>query len=564
MDLGVSGLASGFDWRTLVDQLAQAERSPQTRMRTEQNRIQQRNNAYTSIKTQLNVLKSRIATLQDTDLYDSRAAKVSDSALALATAGAGAPVGAYKFNVTRLATSSVQRGVSDVGAAVSSTNDVSALTLGNAGFNVAVTAGSITVNGKQITLATSDTLQGVFDKITAATSGVVTGSYDAASDRIQLASSGEIVLGSAADSSNFLQVAKLSNNGTSSVASSSKLGGVKLASSLATANFGTPVADGGSGKFKINGVEISFTATTDTVSDVIKRINDSSAGVTASYDSVNDRFLLTNETTGDLGVSMEDVSGNFLAATGLTSGSLQRGRDLEYTINDGDTLYSHSNTIEAASSGIESLSVSILKEGTVTVDVSSDTSKVRSAITSFVDELNRTQSLIDSQTSSTTDSNGKVTAAALAGERDAAELARSLRSMVFSDITGISGAFKRIASLGYETNGNDNTLSLSDSTTLDAALSANLNDVRELFTSTTSGITTQFSSFFDKTIGDEGSLVQKQTQLSKEVSTIDTDISAQERYVQQTRTRLINSFVAMERAQASSNQQLQFLAKRFA
>ena len=564
MDLGVSGLASGFDWRTLVDQLAQAERSPQTRMRTEQNQIQQRNNAYTSIKTQLNVLKSRITTLQDTDLYDSRAAKVSDSALAFATAGAGAPVGAYKFNVTRLATSSVQRGVSDVGAAVSSTNDVSALTLGNAGFNVAVSAGTITVNGKQITLATSDTLQGVFDKISAATSGAVTGSYDSASDRIQLASSGEIVLGSAADSSNFLQVAKLSNNGTGSVASSSKLGGVKLASSLATANFGTPVTDGGSGKFKINGVEISFTATTDTVSDVIKRINDSSAGVTASYDSVNDRFLLTNETTGDLGVSMEDVSGNFLAATGLSSGSLQRGRDLEYTINGGDTLYSHSNTIEAASSGIEALSVSILKEGTVTVDVSSDTSKVRSAITSFVDELNRTQSLIDSQTSSTTDSNGKVTAAALAGDRDAAELARSLRSMVFSDISGISGAFKRIASLGYETNGNDNTLSLSDSTTLDDALSGNLNDVRELFTSTSSGITKQFSSFLEKTIGDEGSLVQKQTQLSKEVSTIDTDISAQERYVQQTRTRLINSFVAMEQAQASTNQQLQFLAKRFA
>ena len=79
MDLGVSGLASGFDWRTLVDQLSAVERAPQQRMRTEQNRIDQRKNAYASIQTQLGVLRSRVTALKDPALFSSRTASVSDS-----------------------------------------------------------------------------------------------------------------------------------------------------------------------------------------------------------------------------------------------------------------------------------------------------------------------------------------------------------------------------------------------------------------------------------------------------------------------------------------------------
>ncbi|MFO1511611.1 MAG: hypothetical protein U1F83_01645 [Verrucomicrobiota bacterium] len=71
----------------------------------------------------------------------------------------------------------------------------------------------ITVNGKQITINASDTLQTVFNNIQAATGGNVTGSYDSATDSITLSSASPIVVGSATDTSNFLQVARLNNNG---------------------------------------------------------------------------------------------------------------------------------------------------------------------------------------------------------------------------------------------------------------------------------------------------------------------------------------------------------------
>ena len=45
MDLGLSGLVSGLDWKTLVDQLAEAERAPQNRLRSDQSILKKQNTA---------------------------------------------------------------------------------------------------------------------------------------------------------------------------------------------------------------------------------------------------------------------------------------------------------------------------------------------------------------------------------------------------------------------------------------------------------------------------------------------------------------------------------------
>jgi flagellar hook-associated protein 2 len=122
---------------------------------------------------------------------------------------------------------------------------------------------------------------------------------------------------------------------------------------------------------------------------------------------------------------------------------------------------------------------------------------------------------------------------------------------------------KQLAALGVDSNGNDNTLALGDGSKLDAALATNLSGVRDLFSNSTNGIAVRLDSYLEATIGDNGSLVNHQSTLTKQVSDIDTQISDAERLVQDNRQRLIDSFVAMEAAQAQINQQLQFLAQRF-
>lgn len=564
IDLGLSGLASGFDWKTLVDQLVEVERTPQVRMYTEQQSILTRKTAYDSVATQLSVLQNRVDDLNDSDLFDSRLATSSDEDIATVSAAAGAALGTYKINISQLATAAVQLGSTNIGGSLSATSDVSGVVLEDASFSRAITAGTFTVNGKQVTISADDTLQEVFDAISTATSGDVVGSYDPITDKISLTSASDstIVLGSATDSSNFLSVMRLSNNGTDTVTSSSSLGSANLSATLTGANLGTTISDGGgTGKFKINGVEITFDDATDTISDVLSRINSSDAGVTASYDTVNDRFLLTNKITGDMGIALEDVTGNFLAATGLTTGTLDRGDDLHYRINDGGVLTSHSNTITEDSSGIEGLSIAVVDSGETTVTVSSDTDAISKVITDFIDAYNKAQAIIDTNTASTTDATGKVTAGTLAAESEAYSIASDLRRMVTATFSSLTGTIKRLEGLGIATNGDNNNLSLSDSDKLEEALANNLSEVKSLFTNSTDGLAVQLAAYLENTVGDDGTLPAKQDNLDTQVQSLTDQINDQERLVQSNREQLIATFVAMETAQQNINQQLQYLSR---
>jgi flagellar hook-associated protein 2 len=565
MDLSISGLASGFDWKSLVSQLVDVERAPERALSTQKDKINQQINAYTSVKTQLSTLRTAIKALKDASLFQSRTASSSDVLRATGTATTGAILGAYEFNITQMATTAVLRGGTDQGKKLSDTADVSSVVVMNAGFATSVTAGTFTVNGKAITIDSSTTLQGVFDQISTATGGTVTGSYDSTNDKIVLTGSSTVVLGSATDTSNFLGVARLSGNGTNQVTSSSSLGAVKRYGPMNQSNLTTPVTDGGTGAglLKVNGVEISYNASTDSISDVLNRITNSTAGVVASYDPVNDRFSLTNKATGNVGISVEDTTGNFAAATGLATGTLTNGKDLLYTVNGGGELSSHTNTITDASSGVTGLSVTALSEGQFTITVGSDTDKIKTAIQDFVTKYNQFQSQVGTYTASSTDAKGKVTAGVLAGDQDASQLSSRLRSLMTSDISGLTASFSRLDSLGFASNGNDDSLSTSDTSKLDDLLANHLDDLEKLFTSTTNGLASKLDDFMEKTIGDNGTLVSHQNSLTATTKQIDTQISDQERQVLAYQATLTAQFVAMESAQAKINQQLAFLTKQF-
>ena len=571
MELGLSGLASGFDWRTLVNQLADVERSPQKRLRAEQGTLFNRNNAFGSIKTQLSVLKNRTDNLSSNDVLQARKATVSDSTILSATASAGTASGTYAFNVTQLATASKTAGALGVGANLYSSTNVSSGTLASKGFNPPISAGTITVDGKQITIdPTVDTLKDVFDRIDAATTSNIKGSYDATTDTITLKRLGgggaSLVVGSATDTSNFLSVARLSNNGTNELVSASSLGSVTPANALSSANFQTTVSDGGAGtgEFKINGVSIAFNASSDSVQNLMDRINASAAGVNMSYDRINDQFTLTNKVTGNLGVAVEDVTGNFLAAAGLVTGSsFIAGNDALFTINGGSVLNSHSNSLTEETTGIDGLSIALLKTGTSTISLASDSSAIKGAIKNFIEDYNRAQSTIDSLTSSSTDSAGKVTRSTLAGDTDANEIASKLRAISYNQATGLTGTLNSLAKIGIDTNGDSDQLTLNDETALDDAIANHLSELKNLFNDSDKGIATQLNAYLEKMIGDDGAVITKQDALTKQSSEIDIQVTDLEKRVQSNRQRLIDSFVQMETAQQTINQQLKFLQQRF-
>ena len=581
--LAISGLASGMDWQSVVLQLAAAERIAETPLNNQVTALTSQNTAYSSLNDDLTTLQTDVKALQDPTFYQSAAAQSSDSSIATASAGSAATLGSFTFKFLQLATAAQINGAGNAGK-ILAPDGASNATIGTAGFGTPVTAGTFTINGAQISIATTDSLQQVFDKIAVATSdagSAVTASYDSGTDTIGLSSSNEIVLGSATDTSNFLQVSQLFNNNeaantdpllnttTHSITSSLALGHIQLTTTLANANLKTTIYDDGTGQgaFTVNGVTINYSASTDNIQNVLDRITNSAAGVTASYDSLKNRFLLTDKTTGDMGIVMQDVAGkgNFLAATGLASGTLQHGQNLLYTINDGPQLVSQSNTIAPDSSGITGLSVTALqRNSTATVTVSSDTGKINSAIQQFITDYNTVQTAISAQQIVSTGSDGKVSPGTLTGDLTASNIASNLRSAVFSSVPGLSGAVKMLANLGIQTNGQDNTLKLTDATALNSALTNNLSGVKAFFSDATSGWATQVNKFLTGAIGDNGILINHQATLTAQSNNITTQIANLEKKITSDSAHWTSEFQAMEVAQAQVNQQLSFLSQQVA
>lgn len=566
VDLSISGLASGFDWKSVVAQLAQAERAPEAVWARNQSKLNAKNSAFTNITSYLNQFQTAVKALKDATIYDSRSATSSTPTVATASASAATKTGAYNFNITQLATAASLAGAANISSHISATNDVSGVTVGAANFATAVTAGTFSVNGAQVTLATTDSLQAVFDKISAATGGSVTAGYDSVTDKISLTSASNLTLGSAADTSNFLQVARLSNNSSGSVTSNDTLGRVSSSAVLTGAHLATTVSDGGggAGAFTVNGVSISFNAGTDTLQNVVDRINSSAAGVTADYDVVNNKFSLTNSTTGDVGISVADVTGNFLAATGLAAGTLAAGKNLNYSVNGGATLVSRSNTIDGTSSGITGLSVAALTTGATAVTVVGNTTAIQTNVQAFVTAYNNVQSYITTNAASTTDANGKVTAGTLTGDGNATSIASSLRANAFSpvSISGLSATFSQLANLGIKSNGQNNTVTL-DAAALTSALTGNLGDVKKLFSDSTGGLAAKLDSFLTNLTGDSGTVVAHQASLTKQSTSIDTQVANLEKSIAADAAHWTNAFRAMETAQAQLTQELNYLTKNF-
>jgi flagellar hook-associated protein 2 len=570
--LAITGLASGLNWSTIVTELANAERAPETQWQQQQSTIASQQSAYATITSDLTTLQTDAQTLLDPSFFSSVTAASSDASVASASVTSGTPTGNYAFDITQLATAAQVNGSTYVSQVLDPGGDPSTVTIGTAGFSTPVSAGTFTVNGAQVTLATTDSLQSVFDKIASATNNQVTASYDATTDKITLTSGGPITLGSATDTSNFLQVAQLYNNNggatnnTGTITSATALGHVNTLADMSGADLQTPITDGGSGngEFTINGVVFNYDASTDSVQDILDNINQSSAGVSASYDPNNNRFVLTNNTTGDVGISLQDVTGNFLAATGLAGGALTHGQNLLYTLNGGaQQLVSQSNIIGSSSSGIAGLSVTAQATGTATVSVSTDTSTISTNIQQFVTDYNTLQSYMTSQQSVTTAADGTVTPGTLTGDTSTTTLVSGLRSLMaqVENIAGTSGAITQLSDLGFQSNGNDNTIALSNASTLSSVLAGNLNDVRALFSDPTKGLAVQMNTLITNTIGPNGTLPVRTADLTQQTTDISTQISNLETKISNDSAQWNSEFANMETAESQTNSELTYITQ---
>jgi flagellar hook-associated protein 2 len=268
---------------------------------------------------------------------------------------------------------------------------------------------------------------------------------------------------------------------------------------------------------------------------------------------------------------MQDVTGNFLAATGLSSGTLQAGTNLQYSINGGNTATSESNTIDASSIGLTGLSITALEKGSTSITVSPDTSTIATAITDFVNDYNTVQNYINSQTTistTTTSTTGSTdstttttsTPGVLMGDMDAEGIATNLRQLV--DASPLSGVIKSLNDMGITSNGTDNTLTTS-SDVLNDALTNNLSQISQLFTNSTTGIASTVNSYLTNTLSTTGVVKTKEQDLTKQYSALATSITNLQTKITSDEKEMQNQFVEMEDAISSIDVDKEYLDAYF-
>jgi flagellar hook-associated protein 2 len=563
--LQLSGLASGLDWKSLVDQLMTLERTPINRLEREQSSNTLKSNALRDLGTKVSSLKTAAGNLKDQTLFSGRIAATTTTGSTWALSpSTGATAGKYQIAVSQLATNARREGALDITLGIAATNDVSGVTLATMRTAGTITAGTFSINGAKVTVATTDSLKDVFDAIALATGNDVSATYDPLTDKVSLdsASNTPIVLGAANDTSNFLQILKLANNGTKNIASYGNLGAARTGTLLVDAGLKTPITavDGdGAGTFSINGVSIDYNVNSDSLSSLMKRINASGAGVAASYDVVNDRVQLANSVTGDLGITLNETAGGILGALGLTAGyTTVAGKNAAFSVDGGPTLISASNTLDATAHGISGLNVTVDSVSTQTITVAADTAKMRSQIESFISAYNAVGTFLDEKTKITS-ADGKVTPSVLTDNRDVQAWGRDLRNLAFQAVAGLTGTIKRIDDLGLDLDRNGQ-LSIKNSDKLEAALTDHAGDVEAFFTTATTG----FAAKFDTLLGNQVKLgTDSQARLTKTNADIDRQIADLERRMTQQRELLTNSFIAMETAQSRIQQQSTALTNAF-
>jgi len=552
MGVTISGTFSGLDVSSIISTLIQADSVPINNLQTQDTKLSTQSTTLGSLGTSLGNLSVALQALAAPGLFTSQTATLSNTSVGSATVAAGATSGTTTVNISQMATTTVLTSGEAGGAFADSkltAPPATSASIDSVLNETGVSGQTFTINGTQITLSDSDTLGDVINNINSSSAGV-TASYDSTTGDISLTSnsSSPIILGSASDTSDFLQQTELFNNGTGSVTSSVGIGRIDPDADLTTAGLRTAVTPG---TFTINGVPITYTSG-QSLNDLINNINSSSAGVTATYDTFDDQLVLSSNQRGPQSITVDDGTSNLGTALRLTSSDSQLnvGQATLFSVNGGATRQSDSNILTSNQLGVTGLTFTATATGSTQVAVAPDVTTIANTINAFVAQYNSTQTTIASDmfvNPSDSDQDG-----VLANDSNLTFLAPELEEVASNAINNTS-VIRMLSDLGVATNANDNTLTDVDTTDLQNALTNNLSDVEALFNDPTSGLTTTLQSVLDGYNDSlNGVIVNEQTNIASEISFNKTQISTMQEVLNNEQTTLENEFAALDQAEANA------------
>jgi flagellar hook-associated protein 2 len=319
-------------------------------------------------------------------------------------------------------------------------------------------------------------------------------------------------------------------------------------------------------------------ASTDTLANVVEKINGAGAGVTASLvtDASGVRLSLRSTATGEANgfrLTAADSDGNnadglglsvmaFDPPNGATAMQLMQGSsDAKATVN-GIAVTSTSNAMTGVIEGL-TLNLNKVSATTVNLTASADTGSVQTAIKTFASAYNAMVSYIGNQTKydPTSKSGG-----ALQGDSAATNLQARLRSMVGAT-SGASSTFGRMSDIGLEVQ-RDGTLTVNQ-TKLDAA-TGKLSELKKAFSASdlgnsgNSGFARRYSDLATQALGVDGTITTRTAGLQKLIAKNGDDQTALLARVDTFQTRLVAQYTALDSNVAKLNSLSSYVTQQIA
>jgi len=508
----ISGLSSGLDWRSMIDQLISVERRRVDLVSTKKTNQEKKLAEWQSLNTKLLALKTAASGLRSpTDFNVYKAAMTTDSA---------SVKGSDLLSVTTAATASAGSCTLKVN------NTATAQKLSSASFTAssealgAAYAGDILINGKTLTITAADTLISLKEKINNANSGanptVVTAGlvqYGAGDHRLILTSAatgaGGISLqnGGATDILNLLGFTDADGGladvvgVTGDVANKSAGAAITAATLIKNIDGYTGYAD--TDYIRLEGTDASGNPVSDetfvlsdtiTVGDLLSRIQSVFGDVTASI-TAQGKLMIVDNTSGasslavkigvknsggaDDGTLKFDADGDLGGAATIRKRQLIAGTDASITI-DGVTVTRAKNTIDDILTGV---TLNLLKADagtTVTLNIGRDIDGLMAKINTFVASYNNVAAYIRTQTSY--DETKRQAGGLLFADGTLASVKSDLTSILTRKVQGVTANYATLGLAGVSVS-RDGQLSIDDSK-LRGYLNANFSDIQKLFSAT--------------------------------------------------------------------------------
>lgn len=396
----LSGLASGMDTQSIVNDLMKAERIRVDRFEQDNTYNTWTQEAYNTVnkdtadfimKTKNNLGMSTTTstglTLDSADLGWMKTSSSSNDSAFTVTALSSAVNSSHTIEVSQLA-----KGVNVVGSQldITGSTNLRAIGVGAAG-TIELTVGG---TAKTVSYNETDSIDTFIGNLNAELGGAVASfddvnnkinlDFSAASGPVNITSDSGLLTGSDAAFETGLSMGVDYSNAINGSA-------MKISSEATLADIGIAV-DSSVTFEKSNGEQTSISyAATDTISSFLDKINNSSAGINASFDSNTGRlFMSTDKTGAEAQIKVVSDSGNLFTGGTAKLGTAdlsvaQTGQDAAVKLDGADFTFS-SNQFEVNGMSFNVKSTTTKEES---INIGTNTDEIVDRIKTFVEDYNK-------------------------------------------------------------------------------------------------------------------------------------------------------------------------------